>query len=94
MNDQQELYKQVRKIADQATSNHELWNAAADAFRVPYWDWNLGEKGGELPDFFTTPMITVAGPDEIRQTITNPLYQYEFHPVSTQDFAGDVCPKL
>ncbi|CAI6332145.1 unnamed protein product [Periconia digitata] len=59
---------------------------AADAFRIPYWDWALGQQGEEFPDIFTTPLATVIGPDGNQQTIPNPLYQYQFHPASSSDF--------
>jgi tyrosinase len=88
---QQELYKQVRKITEQASSNRERWLAAADSFRIPYFDTTLGVSGGELPDFFTNSHVQVTGPDGISYVVPNPLFQYDFHPVSQQDFDGKVC---
>ncbi|KAF1959254.1 tyrosinase [Byssothecium circinans] len=85
---EQELHKHVRRVAEQATTDQWRWIMVADAFRLPYWDWALGLHGGEFPEFFTTPTITVDGPQG-QQTILNPLYQYDFHPVSEKDFDGD-----
>ncbi|KAF2636144.1 Di-copper centre-containing protein [Massarina eburnea CBS 473.64] len=85
---EQELYKHVRSVAEQATTDQRRWIMAADAFRQPYWDWALGHNGGDFPDFFSTPSITVNGPNG-EQTIPNPLYQYAFHPVSIDDFDDD-----
>ncbi|KAF2733266.1 Di-copper centre-containing protein [Polyplosphaeria fusca] len=39
------------------------FGAAADEFRVPFWDWGLGEDAGGVPDSFTTPTINITGFD-------------------------------
>ncbi|KAF2681958.1 Di-copper centre-containing protein [Lentithecium fluviatile CBS 122367] len=83
---EQELWKQVKAIAEEALVDRKQWLAAADSFRIPYFDSGLGIKGGELPDFFTNPYISVTGPDGVPNVIPNPLFQYEFHPVIPEDF--------
>jgi tyrosinase len=87
---EQELFKHVKRIADQYTIDQRRWTMAADAFRLPYWDWALGEQGGDFPDLFTTTLATVIGTDGNLQTIPNPLYQHRFHPVSSSDFDSPV----
>lgn len=87
---QQELFKQVRIIAETASTNRARWLAAADAFRMPYFDVGLGAKAGELPDFFTSPHIQVTGPNGVPNVIPNPLFQYDFQPVFRQDFTDKV----
>jgi tyrosinase len=89
---QQELSKQVRRIAETATNDRDRWLAAADAFRMPYFDIGLGTQAGELPDFFTNPYISATGPDGIPNVIPNPLYQYDFQPLIRQDFVDKVSP--
>ena len=61
---------------------------------MPYFDVGLGVQAGELPDFFTNPYIQVTGPDGIPNVISNPLYQYEFQPVFSQDFNDEVCQPI
>ncbi|KAF2793120.1 Di-copper centre-containing protein [Melanomma pulvis-pyrius CBS 109.77] len=86
---EQEIYKYVRDIALRSAPHLvERFASAADSFRLPYWDWALGEKGGSIPDFFTTPTIQVVGPDGLNQAIANPLYRYDFDPLIPGDFEG------
>lgn len=81
------LHEHVVKIASQAPADQlERYNAAAESFRMPYWDWALGEKGGPVPDFFTTETITVKKTDGTEESIFNPLYTYSFHPLNPADF--------
>lgn len=63
---------------------------AAEEFRLPYWDWGLGPDGGTVPDYFVQPEIEVIGSNGQPQTIPNPLYHYEFHPLVSGDFEGKV----
>ena len=57
---------------------------------MPYWDWAQGEKGGPVPDFFTTETITVIKTDGSEELIFNPLCIYQFHPLIPDDFEGKV----
>ena len=85
---QQVLQNHMRKIAENASSDQ--WAAAATAFRVPYWDWGMGARGGPVPNFFMTDSIDVVRPDGSNNTISNPLYSYQFHPLEDGDFDGKV----
>jgi tyrosinase len=78
----------VRDIAWQAPPNLlDRFAAAAESFRIPYWDWAIDKS---LPDFVLSSIIKVSGPNGQNQTVTNPLYQYDFHPVMPGDFDGQV----
>ena len=70
----------------------ERFESAANHFRLPYWDWALGVKGGSVPDFFLTPTILVTGVDGSSRTIRNPLYRYDFHPLMPGHFTDKVGP--
>ncbi len=61
--------------------------AAAATFRIPYWDWAAPVAPGEhvLPSSISgSPwiMITLQNGTTV---IPNPLYQYQFHPLSVSD---------
>ncbi len=61
--------------------------AAAAKFRIPYWDWAAPAAPGEnvLPSSISgSPwiMITLQNSTTV---IPNPLYQYQFHPLSNDD---------
>jgi tyrosinase len=66
------------------------FGAAANNFRIPYWDWGLGEGAGALPDFFTQPNLEVIGFDGKPMIVNNPLNQYPFHPLVPGDFDSKV----
>ncbi|KAF2133032.1 tyrosinase [Dothidotthia symphoricarpi CBS 119687] len=84
---EQELYKHIQRIALGAPADQrQRYSAAANSFRIPYWDWGLGDKGGPVPDFFMTPAITIVDMDRITKVIRNPLYSYKFHPLVPGDF--------
>ncbi|CAO2656503.1 Nn.00g053060.m01.CDS01 [Neocucurbitaria sp. VM-36] len=86
---EQVLHGHIREIASRATPDQlERYNAAAKSFRMPYWDWAQGEKGGPVPDFFTTETITVNMTDGSEALIWNPFYTYYFHPLIPEDFEG------
>lgn len=79
---QQELYARVRTLATRAPADQtERYQWAAYSFRIPYWDWSLGEASGDVPDFFTSEMTTVATVEGRNIEIWNPLYKYTFHPI-------------
>ncbi|KAF2187121.1 Di-copper centre-containing protein [Zopfia rhizophila CBS 207.26] len=86
---EQELYKHVQNVAWQFPSHLvSRYTSAAEDFRVPYWDWALGEAGGPFPDFFTSPIIQVIGTSGKEETVSNPLHHFEFHPNVPGDFEG------
>ncbi|KAF1830624.1 Di-copper centre-containing protein, partial [Decorospora gaudefroyi] len=67
----------VRAPADQV----ERYLAAANEFRMPYWDWAQGVAIGTVPEFFLTPTLTIDDTDGSEITIYNPLYSYKFKPI-------------
>ncbi|KAK8088659.1 Di-copper centre-containing [Apiospora hydei] len=65
----------VTKIAAQYTgSNATTYQAAAEQWRMPYWDW---AADAQLPPSASTTTITVNGPTG-QVTINNPLYSYKW----------------
>lgn len=88
------LYEQVLYGLVQAqarTFNSNEYTQAALTFRVPYWDWAAPAGSGNhvLPE-------TISGSASIQitlptgpKTINNPLFQYHFHPVTSNDFPDD-----
>lgn len=81
------MYKFVNAIADMFSNatQRQLYMRAASDFRIPYWDWSLSAPPGQthLPDFLWSPVIVQYGPNGI-QSIRNPLYSYEFHPLDQE----------
>jgi len=78
----------IRDIAWRASPNLlDRFVAAAELFRVPYWDWAIDKS---LPDFVLSSTIELSGPDGQNLTVINPLYQYEFHPIMSGDFDAQV----
>jgi tyrosinase len=92
---QQELYARIRNIAEFAPADQiERYRWAAYSFRMPYWDWSLGDQSGDVPDFFMTETIAVNTPEGRIIEIWNPLYKYDFKPVPSVGqgaFDGKVC---
>lgn len=68
-------------------TQRRLYQQAATDLRVPYWDWSRGAPSGEthLPDVFWNPVMVQDGPNGA-QTIKNPLYSYQFHPLDSEAF--------
>ncbi|KAH6678140.1 hypothetical protein B0J14DRAFT_582032 [Halenospora varia] len=72
---EQVLGTYIQDIAKQYPPElRSTYQAAADNFRIPYWDWASDYR---VPPAITQPQIQVITPTGI-QTITNPLYQYKF----------------
>lgn len=83
------LYNYVQQVAAKYTgSNAATYQAAANTWRMPYWDW---ASTPQMPASVTAPVLSITGPSGSIM-INNPLYNYTFHPLSTSDFpsnAGD-----
>ena len=61
--------------------------AAAQTFRIPYWDWAAPAAPGEhvLPSSISgTPWIMITL-NNGTMVLPNPLYQYQFNPLSVDD---------
>jgi len=79
---QQVMSNHVHDIALQAPADQlEQYLRAADEFRIPYWDWARGTMTGPVPDFFTTPTLTLTTTDGVSMPFSNPLYSYRFRPI-------------
>jgi tyrosinase len=92
--EQQELFKHIQRIATQFPSSIvDRYTAVAPSFRMPYWDWAMGTKGGDIPTALMTESIEVTDFDGEVKMIDNPLYSYKFHPIIPGDFEGHVSPK-
>jgi tyrosinase len=76
---QQVLYARIQTLATYAPEDQrERYHWAANSFRIPYWDWSLGDGGGGVPNFFVTETTMVATPEGRNIEMWNPLYKYTF----------------
>ena len=97
---EQILHSIVQDIAESFSgSNQSDYITAAATFRVPYWDWAAPAPIGQdtLPSSISSPApVQVITPNGT-QTIPNPLYQYHFNPLDSNqlpDFPVCVsCPR-
>lgn len=95
---EQVLYNIMQNIVNEFTGDQKTRYAQAAAnFRIPYWDWAASppagwgvlpwEMGGEQTIQVTMPNGTT--------TIPNPLWSYNFHPLSSTDLPDSpVSPSL
>lgn len=87
---QQILYGTIQFIATQFEGELERsrYVAAAQRFRIPYWDWAVLPTVGEsvYPASVQSPSVDINGPAGL-QTIANPLYSYSFHPLNTTEIS-------
>ncbi|MCJ1407940.1 hypothetical protein MMC19_002011 [Ptychographa xylographoides] len=75
---EQLLWENSQSIASTyPTYNRATYQAAAETFRMPYWDWSLNPQ---MPSLVNSPTITITTPNG-SHTITNPLYNYTFNPL-------------
>lgn len=85
---QQELYKHVQQAAQSfpAGATRDKYVAAAQNWRFPYWDWAAIPCSSckAFPTLLSDQWATVTTPTGV-QTIPNPLFRYDFHPVSVSD---------
>ena len=84
---QQVLYNHIQNIASMYPPEvRQRYVDAAVTFRMPYWDWALTPPSGEsvLPGSLQELNVLVDGPVGA-QTIGNPLYSYDFHPLNPDD---------
>ncbi|MCJ1436170.1 hypothetical protein MMC27_005548 [Xylographa pallens] len=77
---EQLLHANARSIAATYNStNGATYRAAAETFRIPYWDWSLNPT---MPGLVNAPTITITTPTGA-QAVSNPLYNYTFNPLPT-----------
>ena len=83
---QQILWENAQYIASRYPADQLAnYQAAAQTFRIPYWDWAINPA---MPDAVNQPMININTPEGL-MNIVNPLYNYTFHP---QPSAADFPP--
>ncbi|KAK5114494.1 hypothetical protein LTR62_002429 [Meristemomyces frigidus] len=86
---EQVLYQHIVEAVNEfpAGAVRQRYAAAALSWRHPYWDWAADPPVGEsvFPDSLGSPFINVTMPNGT-MAIANPLYSYEFHPLSVSDF--------
>ncbi|KAI2628798.1 Di-copper centre-containing protein [Hypoxylon sp. NC1633] len=85
---EQVLGAEVQRIASEY-GNHQnasAYSQAAQAFRIPYWDWAANPQ---LPPSCTQQNVTVDGPRG-PLTLRNPLYSYRWqtYPLNQTQFPG------
>ena len=82
---EQVLYEIVQKVASEFKNTE--YTAAAETFRIPYWDWAASAPSGQntLPSSVAgSAYITLSLPNG-SEVISNPLYQYTFNPLSPNE---------
>ena len=59
---------------------------AASRLRAPFWDWAMVPPEGEpiFPKVLSSRTAEMVEPDGSKHTVTNPLYQFTFHPLDPQ----------
>lgn len=84
---EQVLYNEVQAIAkDPVFRNRAEYQSAASSFRIPYWDWAAPAQGGKvLPPAVGGGAYMILNLPNGTTTVKNPLYQYNFHPLSKND---------
>lgn len=80
---EQELYKNVQQAAEvfeEKQPGMKAWKAAAQDFRMPFWDWADPKQLSVLPDDATPAKIKVWTPDSYpkEDSVDNRLYHYIF----------------
>ncbi|PVF92995.1 hypothetical protein CPB86DRAFT_801605 [Serendipita vermifera] len=76
----------AQELASQCSqqSEKENWINAANALRLPYWDWTLPETGQNgVPAILmstTTQILDPTQPNPV--TVTNPLYSYRLNGIN------------
>ncbi|KAI0064090.1 tyrosinase [Artomyces pyxidatus] len=76
---EQVLQKHALDIAQTYTVEQQQWLAAAANLRAPYWDW--ATNAVPPPEVISKTTVDIITPDGKTTTVTNPLYQYTFHPI-------------
>ncbi|KZV73173.1 photo-regulated tyrosinase [Peniophora sp. CONT] len=78
---EQVMQEQAIAIANTYEVNAEQFMSAAQTLRVPYWDWALNSVPPD--EVIQLRTVTITAPDGTRKDVSNPLYQYDFHPIDS-----------
>ncbi|KAF2155064.1 Di-copper centre-containing protein [Myriangium duriaei CBS 260.36] len=85
---EQVLYGHVQNVANSyPAATKARFQAAAKNFRIPYWDWAAVPTCSgcqPYPLLVQNMYITVTTPSG-SQSVLNPLFRYDFHPISAND---------
>ena len=86
---EQTLYQHIVDAVNQfpAGTQRQQYAEAALTWRLPYWDWAAPPPSGQsvFSTSLQSPTVDVIMPNG-SATIPNPLYSYQFQPVSATDF--------
>lgn len=78
------MLKKARDFSE--SEGRARYVAAAENFRMPYWDWAIVVPQGQsvLPTSISSPEIQVIEPGAGGRSsrIDNPLYSFRFHPIN------------
>jgi tyrosinase len=82
---QQLLHKHVQNVAWAFPQGpiRDRYIAAAQDFRIPYWDWAvlLDDATRPIPTYIAEDEeIAITATDGTQQFVQNPLHHFEFHP--------------
>jgi len=76
---EQALYAVIQQVATQFPPEvRDRYVAAAQTFRIPYWDWAAKGPGSAFPSSISSPQATIIDVDGATKQIPNPLYSYQF----------------
>ncbi|KAJ5899989.1 Concanavalin A-like lectin/glucanases superfamily [Penicillium taxi] len=74
----------IKKVVPQFTKDRASWEAAAQTWRLPFWDWGISSS---VPDLCKYPIFVVPAYDgKGVRSINNPLFQFHMptdQPMST-----------
>jgi tyrosinase len=88
---EQVLYTHIIAVVNTFSGAQKTrYTQAALSWRQPYWDWAAAPPVNQsvFPSSLTRQNVTVTMPNGTA-TISNPLYAFQFHPVTQQDFTYD-----
>ena len=60
---------------------------ALDKLRLPYWDWALNVSP-VVPGSIGLQTLKITYPNGTEADIPNPLHEYRFHPLDTNQIVG------
>ena len=58
------------------SSEQATWMAAAQNWRMPYWDWAASYNEAGLPALLTSETITIVKPGNTSDSVPNPMVRF------------------
>lgn len=87
---EQALYAIIQQVATQfPAAIRGRYVAAAQTFRIPYWDWAAKGPGSAFPSSISSQQATIIDVDGATKQISNPLYSYQFPARASQGDLDD-----